>query len=269
MSLRRQDPKVARTLPPHFATKDQCADTAGTPWHGRDLTPSHFPGDVGERNEAVAKALDACDAGEDPTREKLVEALAGTRVLIPIQAIATETATTASGLHADNASDMAMLKLQLRDGQMALPVFTSATALSAWSPEARPVPMVLEQAAQSAVAEGCTCLALDLGRDGAPLVLRRSALWAIAQGRRWCAPYKDSTVLDEVEALVAAIDGVDGAEVLAGQEREVEFKLGLTPGLEQAELDALMARVHTYLAHSQVIAERVSSLKITVIPARR
>ena len=47
------------------------------------------------------------------------------------------------------------------------------------------------------------------------------------------------------------------------------MKLGLTPGLEQAELDALMARVHTYLAHSQVIAERVSSLKITVIPARR
>ncbi|MFV8403161.1 SseB family protein [Dermabacter hominis] len=269
MSLRRQDPKVARTLPPHFATKDQRADTAGTPWHVRDLTPSHFPGDVGERNEAVAKALDACDAGQDPTREKLVEALAGTRVLIPIQAIATETATTASGLHADNASDMAMLKLQLRDGQMALPVFTSAAALSAWSPEARPVPMVLEQAAQSAVAEGCTCLALDLGRDGAPLVLRRSALWAIAQGRRWCAPYKDSTVLDEVEALVAAIDGVDGAEVLAGQEREVELKLGLTPGLEQAELDALMTRVHTYLAHSQVIAERVSSLKITVVPARR
>ena len=257
MSLRRQDPKVARTLPPHFATKDQRADTAGTPWHGRDLTPSHFPGDVGERHEGVAKALDACDAGEDPTREKLVEALAGTRVLIPIQAIATETATTASGLHADNASDMA------------LPVFTSAAALSAWSPEARPVPMVLEQAAQSAVAEGCTCLALDLGRDGAPLVLRRSALWAIAQGRRWCAPYKDSTVLDEIEALVAAIDGVEGAEVLAGQEREVELKLGLTPGLEQAELDALMARVHTYLAHSQVIAERVSSLKITVIPARR
>ena len=68
---------------------------------------------------------------------------------------------------------------------------------------------------------------------------------------------------------MAAIDGVEGAEVLAGQEREVELKLGLTPGLEQAELDALMARVHTYLAHSQVIAERVSSLKITVIPARR
>ena len=157
MSLRKQDPKVARTLPAHFAAKDQLSDTAGTPWHGRDLTPSHFPGDVGQRAEGVAAALDALDAGEDPSRENLVAALAGTRVLIPIQAIATDTAETQSGLHADNASDMAMVKLQLRDGQVALPVFTNVAALSTWSPEARPVPMVLEQAAQSAVAEGCTC----------------------------------------------------------------------------------------------------------------
>lgn len=269
MSLRKQDPKVARTLPAHFAAKGKHADTAGTPWHGRDLTPSHFPGDMGERNEAVATALEALDAGEDPTRERLVAALAGTRILIPIQAIATETAETENGLHADNASDMAMVKLRMRDGQVALPIFTSLEALAAWSPEARPVPMVLEKAAQSAVAEGCTCLAVDLGREGTPLVLRRSALWALAQGRPWRAPHNDDLVRSEIAALVHAADGLEGAEPLPGEERELELRLALTPGLDRQALDALMSRVQTFLAHSRVIAERVSSLKITVTPTRR
>lgn len=269
MSLRKQDPKVARTLPAHFTAKDQLADTAGTPWHGRDLTPSHFPDDVGERGENVAGALEAFDAGADPTRERLVAALAGTRVLIPIQAIATETAETEDGFLADNASDMAMVKLQLRDGQVALPVFTNVAALSAWNPEARPVPMVLEQAAQSAVAEGCTCLAVDLGREGTPIVLRRSALWAIAQGRPWHAPHHDALVREEIAALVRAVDGLEQAELLPGAERELELKLALTPGLDRAALDDLMGRVQTFLAHSPVIAERVSSLKITVTTTRR
>ncbi|MCT2150508.1 SseB family protein [Dermabacter vaginalis] len=269
MSLRKQDPKVARTLPAHFTAKDQLTDTAGTPWHGRDLTPSHFPDDVGERGENVAGALEAFDAGADPTRERLVAALAGTRVLIPIQAIATETAETERGLTADNASDMAMVKLQLRDGQVALPVFTNVAALSAWNPEARPVPMVLEQAAQSAVAEGCTCLAVDLGREGTPIVLRRSALWAIAQGRPWHAPHHDALVREEIAAIVHAVDGLEGAEPLPGEERELELRLALTPGLDRQALDALMSRVQTFLAHSRVIAERVSSLKITVTPTQR
>lgn len=258
-----QNPDVRRTLPEHFRTKDHATDTAGIPWHGRDYAASPFPDDRGERTEALVHALAAVDDGADVFREGLVNALRGQRVLIPIQAIATETEVTESGLHADNASDMAMVKLQLPSGDVALPLFTSVAALNGWNSDARPVPMVCEQAAQAAVAEGCTMLVIDLGREK-PIVLSRSALWALAQGRAWVAPHRDPEVLDALAQLPQQIAAVAAAEARPGENREVELVLTLIPGLDREALNAALSQVQTALAASEVIAERVSSLKLTL-----
>lgn len=261
--LPEQGAHVWRTLPEHFAHKSPLTDTAGIAWKGRDYTVSPFPEDRGELSATMREALRAVDAGQDTTREALVAALAGERVLVPIQAIATEEAVTASGLHADNASDMAMVSFRLADGQVALPLFTSVAALNAWSAEARPVPLQAERAAQAAVAEGCTMLVIDAGRQ-IPLTLSRSALWALAQGRAWTAPHRDPRVLGEVARLPQLIAEVTGADLAPGDEREVELRLTLVPGLNRAQLAAALERVSGFLATSDIVAERVSSLKLTL-----
>lgn len=261
--LPEQGAHVRRTLPEHFAHKSPLTDTAGIAWKGRDYTVSPFPEDRGQLSERLRDALRAVDAGEDATREAFVAALAGERVLVPIQAIATEETVTESGLHADNASDMAMVSFQLSNGQAALPLFTSVEALNAWSAEARPVPLQAERAAQAAVAEGCTMLIIDAGR-ARPLTLSRSALWALAQGRAWSAPHRDAEVLAEVARLPQLIAEVTAAGLAPGNEREVELRLTLVPGLTRAQLSAVLERVSAFLSTSDVVAERVSSLKLTL-----
>lgn len=262
-SLRQQASHVRKTLPEHFARKDLHTDTAGVPWHGRDYTVSAFPDDRGERVDHVERALAEVDSGADATREKLVAALAGSRVLIPIQAIATDVATTESGLHADNASDMAMVKIQLPSGDLALPIFTSADALSAWNPKARPVPLVIEQAAQSAVAEGCASLIVDAGRRQ-PILLSRSALWALGQGRRWIHPARDPEVLGFVESIPAHVSGVVRASIEVGESREVDLRLALVPGMDRESLETTLSEVQRLISRSELFAERVSSLRLAL-----
>ena len=77
---------------------------------------------------------------------------------------------------------MALVTLKAPDGRTAMPVFTSAAALTAWHPEARPVAVYAARAALSAVAEGAELLVLDPGSEFT-FVVRRPAVWALAQQR--------------------------------------------------------------------------------------
>ncbi|CAM4073096.1 SseB family protein [Helcobacillus massiliensis] len=254
---------MRRTLPAHFTQKSHLTDTAGVPWKGRDYTVSPFPTDTGGQDPRIAAALAAVDAGEDPHHEALVAALRGQRVMVPITAIATDTEVTADGLVADNASDMAVVKIQAGT-DIALPIFTGTEQLTAWRPEARPVPMVIEQAAQAAVAEGCTMLIVDMGRPR-PVVLTRSALWALGQDRPWTPPHADDAVISEMRgALLGTVPHLRDVHLRPHPEREVDVVLVLEPGLRREDLQAILGGIQQILASSQLIAERVTSLKLTV-----
>lgn len=249
----------ARTLPEHFRTKSRYTDTAGTPWEGRDYTTSPFPGDDGSAPPALAAALAAHRAGGDPHRAGILAALAGARVLVPIMAVATEKGTTAHGLSGDNGADMAMVSLQEPDGSRTLPLFTSVQALAAWRADARPVPVVAEQAAQAAVGEGCTALLLD----GA-VRIPRSALWALAQGRTWVPPHEDAELAAELTAIAAATDGVISVTPAAGADREVDLCVTLVPGLSAPQVSAVIGRFSEALSRSVLVAERITSLKLSL-----
>ena len=101
------------------------------------------------------------------------------------------------GLHADKQADMALVTLKAPDGRTAMPVFTSAAALEAWHPQARPVAVYAARAALSAVSEGAQLLVLDPGSD-VTFVVRRPAMWSLAQQRDWTPSYLD----DELEAAL-------------------------------------------------------------------
>lgn len=261
---------VRRALPAHFRDKSPLTDTAGVSWEGRDYTVSPFPDDDGSAPPALAAALGAVRAGEDPDRRALVAALRGTRVLVPIMAVATEQGVTAHGLTGDNGADMAMVTIAGADGSSALPVFSAVAELSAWRGDARPVPVVAEQAAQAAVQEGCTALLLDAGTPlapalgGGPVVLTRSALWALAQGRNWTPPFADPVVLAELERLVPLVDGVLSLGARAGTAREVDLLVRLRPGLTADEVRTVVSRLGDALGASAPVAERITSLRLVL-----
>lgn len=260
--------QVHRTLPAHFREKSPLTDTAGVSWEGRDYTVSPFPGDDGSVPDELAAALARHRAGEDPEREQLVAALAQARVLVPIMAVATETGTTAHGLTGDNGADMAMVSITAPDGTTVLPLFTSVASLSAWRSDARPVPVVAPQAAQAAVQEGCTALLLDAAtpsEEGGPILLPRSVLWALAQGRTWIPPHRDPEVAAVLEQVAQrSPEAVTGLVARAGQRAEVDLQLQLLPGLTAPAVREVVDAVTAQLAGEEIIAERISSMRLVL-----
>src|SRR5699024_7232919 len=234
--------RARRTLPAHFREKSALTDTAGVTWEGRDYTVSPFPGDDGSIPAPLADALAEHRAGQDPHRQQLVAALGSARVLVPIMAVATETGTTAHGLTGDNGADMAMVSITAADGTTVLPLFTSVTALSAWRSDARPVPVVAPQAAQAAVQEGCTALLLDPAtpaEEGGPVLLPRSVLWALAQGRDWLPPHEDPELARALERIgQEAAAEVQSLTARAGDSAEVDLHVQLRPGLTAEQVRA-------------------------------
>lgn len=260
--------RARRALPSHFREKSPLTDTAGVTWEGRDYTVSPFPGDDGSTPAHLAEALRAHRAGQDPHRRGLVAALATSRVLVPIMAVATETGTTAHGLTGDNGADMAMVSITAPDGTTVLPLFTSVGRLSEWRGDARPVPVVAPQAAQAAVQEGCTALLLDAATpeaEGGPVLLPRSVLWALAQGREWIPPHEDGELAAELERVgTSASPAVLGLAARAGERAEVDLHLRLRPGLTAEQVSAVVQLVTQALGGSQLVAERISSMRLVL-----
>ena len=181
---------------------------------GRELPPtSAFAGDDGGADPAVAEALAALGTGTGGL-DGVVAALAGTRVLVPVLAELEVAETVEVGGHAhtvDKEASAGIVALQAPDGRTALPVFSSVAAMTAWRPEARPVPTEVVRAALSAVSEGWELLVLDAGGPVTAL-LPRPAVWALAQQQPWhpavtrdaSGPAVDPEVRSAVRAAVRA-----------------------------------------------------------------
>jgi len=106
---------------------------------GRELPPSSpFAGDDGTADPAVAAALDALADGSGSVGG-LVDALAGTRVLVPVLAELEVEDVVVHGGHehtVDKEASAGIVALQAPDGRTALPVFTSVATMAASCPAA-------------------------------------------------------------------------------------------------------------------------------------
>ncbi|SDU85130.1 SseB protein N-terminal domain-containing protein [Microlunatus sagamiharensis] len=152
--------------------------------HERTLAPSPFPGDDGLADPAARRALAAAvrEPGTTPYL-RAVAALCATRVLVPVVATATRTATTTEGLSSDKEADMSVVMLQSADGRRALLGFTGLDALTTWRADARPVPVTIDLAARTARAEGVDTVLVDVSGPF-PLAIDGEVLDALAQGHR-------------------------------------------------------------------------------------
>ena len=279
-------PAQPRQLPGHIAAAlagaGGATDSAGQPWAGRSLTGGdasihNFEDDDGAADAGYLTALAALASG-DGDEAAVVAALATARVFVPILATLAEEAEGAGGLQADKQADMALVKLRAPDGRTAMPVFTSAAALQAWHPAARPVAVYAARAALSAVAEGAELLVLDPGSP-VTFVVRRPAVWALAQQRDWTPSYADPDLAASLGGAAAGFPAVrrveihpgggvaslaaDGTQLPGGGAGpELRVLLYLEDGLDAAGVQSIVSGLNEAWARNEVFAERVDSIEV-------
>jgi hypothetical protein len=279
-------PATSRPLPGHIAAAlagaGGAADSAGQPWAGRSLSGEsasihNFEDDDGAADAGYLAALAALAAG-DGDEAAVVAALATARVFVPILATLAEEGEGAGGLHADKQADMALVTLKAPDGRTAMPVFTSAASLQAWHPEARPVAVYAARAALSAVAENAELLVLDPG-SAVTFVVRRPAVWALAQQRDWTPSYADPELARSLGEAAAGFPAVRRVEIHpgggvasraadgtplpgGGAGPELRVMLYLEDGLDAAGVQSIVSGLNSAWARNEVFAERVDSIEV-------
>ncbi|MGP4032297.1 SseB family protein [Pseudarthrobacter sp. 1C304] len=282
------NPAPARQLPGHIAAAlagaGGATDSAGRPWAGRslsgdDATIHNFEDDDGAADAGYLAALAALADGSGD-EAAVVAALATARVFVPVLATLAEEGEGAAGLHSDKQADMALVTLKAPDGRTAMPAFTSASALQAWHPEARPVAVYAARAALSAVAEGAELLVLDPG-SAVTFVVRRPAVWALAQQQDWTPSYADPELARNLGGAVAGFPAVrrveihpgSGVATLAadgsrlpggGAGPELRVVLYLEDGLDAAGVQSVVSGLNSAWAQNEVFAERVDSIEVTL-----
>lgn len=283
---------MSRELPGHIrALLDAAggpADSAGIPWDGRDLSASvpataEHAGDDGGADARITAALDALRTGRGG-EDGVVDALRDARVFIPL--IASVAGPGHDDDHvpvSDKEADLSLVTVAAPDGRTALPAFSSVDALRAWHPDARPIPTWAPRAALAAAAEGAQLMVLDPGGE-LSFVVRRPALWALAQQKPWTPSYADAAVaaaargatVGEPAVLQVSCDagrGVvsaahDGTRVPGGGPGpELRIGLILRPGLARHDLDATVHRIQERLAADPVFADGVDSIEMRITAA--
>jgi SseB protein N-terminal domain len=281
-----------KQLPGHIAAALAGAggstDSAGQPWAGRELPQEekyhNFDTDDGGMDPRFAAAVELLLTGVGSEHD-VVATLAQARVFIPIVAQLAEQTVGENGLVSDKESDMALVTVTAPDGRRALPVFTNSQALHRWHPEARPVAVYAARAALSAVAEEAQMLVLDPGSER-PFVVRRPAMWALAQQRDWLPSYQDSVVTQVLADSVAAagnpaIVGISagagqGIESLwdkktepsgrlvigGGAGPELSVTITLQPGLDQPAVEGVLNALQSHWAGNEYFAHAVDSLEV-------
>jgi hypothetical protein len=238
------------------------ADSSGTPWQARELSPSGFEADTGEADPALLRVLADVGCGD----EALMRAVESARFLVPI--VAEATAVDTSGAHAvEKSVDMAAVTLVAPDGRRALPVFSGAASLAAWDPEARPVPVTAARVGQAAVSEGCDVVVVDAAGPSAR-VLRPSMVWALAQQRPWLPGHADPFVAEAVAAALAGEPDVAAHSVEEGRppgEGVLEVVLELRPGLTADAVREIATRVGERLATDGELRARVDGLAFRIV----
>ncbi|MDJ1132255.1 SseB family protein [Streptomyces iconiensis] len=231
----------------------------------KNIPESAFAGDDGTADPALAQALAAWHAGPSHSTEaRVLEALAGARLLVPMVAVLTESETGENGLRRDKTSEMAVPTLNAPGDRRALPAFSSTGALAEWRPEARPVAVGLPQALQALVHEQANALVLDIAGP-VTYELSGSALYAAAEGRTDPRPLADPTVTGALRALLAAEPAVLGAHLTPGGEgSDGTLALALAP---EADVTEAAQRLAGALAGDEALRSRlVGGLDLALLP---
>lgn len=248
------------------------ADSAGQLWAGRAFEHNDSADDDGLAPAALMNALTAFRAHE-VGEEQVIEAVRDSRLLIPLVTRLGDAAVGPHGHLIDKTQELSIITVAGPDGRNVLPVFTSAAAMTAWNADARPVPADAVRVALAAAQENTDLVVLD-PTAVTEFVIRRPALWAIAQSLPWTPSYASRHIADAFTDSIATELAVLGVTLASGDPdarlggAELIVRLELIGGLTQRELDATLARLATRWADSEIIATGVDSLRVQLISAQ-
>lgn len=245
------------------------ADSAGVPWEGRRFEPNPHAGDDGSADPGLLAALTAFHHGQgDPVA--VIEAYRSARLLVPLVAEKGDDGVGAHGLRVDKTQELSIVTVAAPDGRRVLPVFTSMAAMTRWDASARPVPADGVRTAVAAASDDTDLIVIDPGSD-TEFVVRRPAVWAIAQQQRWEPSFRSPEVYTglqqsiggELAVLDLAVES--GDPDFRGRGAELVVRLELIHGLDQSELDAVLARLARKWAADDRIAVLVDSLTVKLL----
>jgi SseB protein N-terminal domain len=244
------------------------ADSAGQPWAGRHFEPNASAGDDGSAPPILLEALTRFRAGEAGEAE-VVEAFRSSRLLVPLLTVLGEAGVDERGRTIDKSQELSIVTVEGPDGRSVLPVFSSVAAMTTWNPVARPVPVTGPRVAAAAAGEGTDLVVLDPTSD-TEFALRRPALWAIVKGEEWAPSFRSEevarafavTVIEEPAVLELGLMPGDPEAKLRGPELVVT--LTLAPGLSTTQLNELLARLSSRWETSELIAQKVDSLEVSL-----
>lgn len=188
-----------------------------------------FSNDDGSADPLVRERLAAYDRGEASER-KVLAALGTRRVLVPVLAAPAEE----NGASTDRNSDVTLPLISGPEGRRGVPAFTSAAALQAWRPDARPVPLSTAEACGAAAEEGADALVLDLAGPVTYTVQGRF-LTALAERGALPEPREDPEILAGIYRVTHTEFGIERVRVLESDRADIGIRLEL----EQRDDDSL------------------------------
>ena len=246
-------------------------DSAGVPWEGRSFDHGPASDDDGSAPPRLLEAIRRFRARELGEAD-VVDAVRESRLLIPLVAVLGDSGTNDHGHLVDKSQELSIVTVVAPDGRNILPAFTSVAAMSHWNPAARPIPADGPRVALAAADEGTDLVIVDPTAE-TEFVIRRPALWAMANGEPWVPSYLDEAVLSafmdgtESDDSVIAIQLAPGDPDARLEGSELIVQLTLVDGLGRAELDALVGGLQERWSRSELIARRVDSLALRLARA--
>lgn len=253
---------------PHGGAAPHGADSAGVPWEGRSFQANPHSGDDGSADPALLAALLAFRSGDGDARA-VVDAYRDARLLIPLVAEKGDHGIGAHGLEVDKTQELSIVTVAAPDGRTVLPVFSSVDTMRRWDPAARPIPVAGTRAALAAAGEQTDLVVVDPAGE-TEFVVRRPAVWAIAQSRPWEPAWTSPEVYrglqesigQELAVIDLAVEPGDPSARLRGPELIV--RLTLVDGLDRTELDAVLQRLARRWSSDDRIAVLVDSLQVSL-----
>jgi len=242
------------------------SDSAGVPWEGRSFEANQHAADDGSADPALLAALLRFRAGKG-SQVEVVDAFRSARVLIPLVAEKGEEGIAPSGLTVDKTQELSIVTVAAPDGRRVQPVFSSVQAMAQWDAAARPIPVEAVRAALAASAEDTDLIVLDPTAD-TEFVIRRPAVWAIAQGHDWEPSFQSPEVFGALRESIGHELAVIDVAVAAGDPDarlrgpELVVILELVDGLDREVLDSVLARLAQRWASDDRIAVLADSLTV-------
>ncbi|WP_110590362.1 SseB family protein [Microbacterium suaedae] len=256
-------------LPDHLAhLAGNLGDSAGQPWQGRTFQENPAAGDDGSADPRLWDELTRFRAGEGSV-EGVVDALRQARLLVPLVAEKGDEGVGPTGLAVDKTQELSIVTVKAPDGRTVLPVFTCVDTMRAWNADARPIPVASTRAALAAAGEDTDLVVVD-PTSHTEFVVRRPAIWAIAQSQPWTPAVRNPEVAQAFAASIGSELAVHDLQISDGDPEarlrgpEVVVTLTLMQGLDRAELDTVLQRLARRWSADDRIAVLVDSMTVAL-----